>query len=104
MSLEVRVGFLKKGDALVHDNCAMHASSENSELNQMLRSVGIGIVAFQEHSPELIPIELVFNFMVQIFVPRFNESSTSTHRDALSLIHSLVESITPGVAFSCFKN
>ena len=73
--LNARTGFLKQGDILINDDCSMHVNGENSELGQMLRSVGIDIVSLPTCSLELNPIELVFNFIVQRFASRFNESN-----------------------------
>ena len=63
--LNVRTGFLKKEDILVHDNCAKRASSENSELGPLLRSEGAGAVPLLVCSPELSPSRLVFSAIVQ---------------------------------------
>ena len=81
----------------------MHVSGDNSELGQMFRSVGIDIFTFPTHSPELNPIELVFNVMVQRFASRFNESNANSDGDLLNLLYYVVDSILPDIIFSCYK-
>ena len=81
----------------------MHVSGEKSELGHTFRSVGIHIVTLPTHSPELNPIELVFNVMVQRFASRFNESNANSDADVLNLLYSVVDSITPDMIFSCYK-
>ena len=82
----------------------MHVSGENSELGQIFRSVGIDIVTLPTYTPELNPIELVFNVMVQRFASRFNESNANSDADVLNLLYSVVDSITPDIIFSSCKN
>ena len=81
----------------------MHVSGENSELGQIFRSVGMDIVTLPTYSSELNPIESFFDVMVQRFVSRFNESNADSDADVLNLLYSVVDSITPDIAFSCHK-
>ena len=92
----------KKGCVLIHDDFSTRVSDENYEIGQMFRSVGADIVALSTCSPELNPIELVFNVMVQRFASRFNESNANSDADVLNLLHSVVDSITPDIIFSCY--
>ena len=94
---------LKKGDILVHDNCTMRVISDNSELSQILRSVGAGMLTLLVRSPELISIELFFNVMVQRIASRFNESNASADRHVLNLFCSVFDLITLDIVFSCCK-
>ena len=53
---------------------------------QMFRCVGIDIVTLPTFSPEMNPIELVFNFMVQRFTSRFNELNANSDAYVLNLL------------------
>ena len=103
LKLKLRIGFIKKGDMIVHDNVSIHVDGDNTELKEAYRSLGIDVINLPACSPELNPIELVFNIMVQRFTSRFNESSTCMDEEILQFLHSIVDSITPDVMFSCYK-
>ena len=103
LKLKLRIGFVKKGDAIVHDNSSIHVDGDSTELKEACRSLGIGITNLPANSPELNPTELVFNIMVQSFSYRFNESSTWADEKNVQLLHSAVDSVTPNVLFSCYE-
>jgi transposase len=59
-------GFLKSGNILVMDNTAIHVFGENDVLiNFLWEHFGIHVLMLPTHSPELNPIELLWNILVQ---------------------------------------
>ena len=103
MHLNCHIGFLVRGDIFVCDNAQMHVSGDNSDLKNILRDAGIDAATLPTHSPELNPIELIFNVMVQRFASRFNETALFSNDDILQLLNSVVESIAPDIIFSCYN-
>ena len=62
----IEIDFLRQGDVLVVDNCSIHFSGQNSELQEKLwTEAGILMIPLPPYHPELNPIELVFNDLVQ---------------------------------------
>ena len=62
----IEIDFLRQGDVLVVDNCSIHFSGQNSELQEKLwTEAGILMILLPPYHPELNPIELVFNDLVQ---------------------------------------
>ena len=61
--LIIDAGFLVRGDIAIYDNASIHVNGVNSELQSILSSTGIDAVLLSSYSPELNPIELVFNVM-----------------------------------------
>ena len=68
----VPAGFLVPDEMTVCDNAAMHAKGCNSHLNQAMKLIGTNVVTSPKHSPELNPIELMFNVMVRRLNLEFN--------------------------------
>jgi len=101
--LNCHTGFMVRGDIFVYDNARIHVSGDNSDLKNILRDVGIDAVTLPTYSPELNPIELIFNVMVQRFASKFNETELFNNDDVLQLLNSVVESITPDIIFSCYN-
>jgi hypothetical protein len=59
-------GFLKSGDILVMDNAAIHVFGENDVLVDFLwENFGIHMLMLPTRSPELNPIELLWQILVQ---------------------------------------
>ena len=59
-------GFFHGGDILVLDNASIHSVGENSVLEDWLwMQFGVLVLFLPPRSPELNPIELVWNTMVQ---------------------------------------
>ena len=59
-------GFLKSGDILVMDNAAIHVFGENDVLVDFLwENFGIHVLMLPTRSPELNPIELLWQILVQ---------------------------------------
>ena len=100
--VDYHTGFMVRGDARACNNASTHVSRGNSNLNLNLRHVGVDAVALPAHSPELSPIELVFNVVVQRLASRFNETTLNSNDDVQLLPNSAIESITPDVMFSCY--
>ena len=66
VELACTVGFFHNGDVLVLDNAAIHYGGENSVLEDWLWDhFGVLLLFLPPRSPELNPIELVWNTMVQ---------------------------------------
>ena len=72
-------------------------------LYDVLHSVGIDSIPLSTCSPELNPIELVFNIMVQRFASKYSESSMKNNKEMLSLLNEVIDSITPDIIFSCYQ-
>jgi hypothetical protein len=59
-------GFLKSGDVLVLENTAIHFGGVDDDLAHWLWSHhGVFLLALPTRSPELNPIELIWNILVQ---------------------------------------
>ncbi len=66
VELACAAGFFNNGDVLVLDNAAIHYGGENSVLEEWLWDhCGVFLLFLPPRSPELNPIELVWNTMVQ---------------------------------------
>jgi transposase len=58
-------GFLKKGDVLIMENATMHRFKENKVLKEYLwEEFGIFVLTLPTWSPEMNPIELLWNTLV----------------------------------------
>ena len=63
----IQKGFLVRGDVLVLDNAAVHQYKDNYYLQEYLYTeCGILLLFLPTRSPELNPIELLWNTLVQI--------------------------------------
>ena len=69
----------------------------------LLTGIGTGAMLLPNYSPELNPIELVFNVMTQRFKSIYHESIFSTNEEVLTMLHEVVDSISPSVIFSCYQ-
>ena len=66
VELACAVNFFNEGDVLVLDNAAIHCGGDNSVLEEWLWDrFGVLVLLLPPRSPELNPIELVWNTMVQ---------------------------------------
>ena len=66
VELACSVSFFHEGDVLVLDNAAIHCHGDNSVLEEWLwDQFGVLVLFLPPRSPELNPIELVWNTMVQ---------------------------------------
>ena len=74
-------------------------NSVNEELQSILTGIDIDTILLPKYSPELNPIELVFNVITQRFK---YESIFSTNEDVLSMLHKVIDSISPNITFSCY--
>lgn len=62
----LKSGYLRPGDILVLDNCTIHMGGENEFLQEVLwMEHGILLLPLPPYHPELNPIELIFNDLVQ---------------------------------------
>ena len=65
ISVSVASGVLAKGDVLVVDNASIHVSGENNDLDEFLwEEFSILMLRLPTYSPELNPIELIWNLVV----------------------------------------
>ena len=87
----------------VCDNAATHVKGDNSNLKKAMKSIDIDVMTLPKHSPELNPIELIFNVMVQRFNSEFNSKKIETDQDVLNLLTNVIDSIRPDVMFSCYE-
>ena len=62
--LNCHSGFMVNGDIYVYNNSKTHIARDNSDLVSILRDVGIDAVRLPTYSPELNPVELIFNVIV----------------------------------------
>ena len=72
-------------------------------MKDSFKSIGIDVVTLPKHSPELNPIELIFNAMVQRFNSEYNSKEIKTDKDALNLLIKVIDSIRPDIAFACYE-
>ena len=49
----------------MHDNVSIHVNDANKEIQEILSSLDIDVVLLPSHSPDLNPVELVFNVTAQ---------------------------------------
>ena len=63
--LSIAKGFLRMGDFLVLDNAAIHIYRETEDLYDVLKQYGITLLMLPTRVPELNPIELIWNTLVQ---------------------------------------
>ena len=85
-------GFFHEGDILVLDNAAIHRGGENSVLEDWLwMQFGVLVLFLPPRSPELNPIELVWNTMVQRLrtVPLTNLLDIGAHSSAIKSLEIL---------------
>ena len=61
------------------------------------------VVLLPACSPELNPIELIFNVMVQKFNSACDESEIFSNEDVLNLLCAVVDSMTTDVMFACYQ-
>ena len=65
ISVSVASGVLEEGDILVVDNASIHVSGENDDLDEFLwEEFSILMIRLPTYSPELNPIELIWNLVV----------------------------------------
>ena len=79
----------------MHDNVSIHVNDANKEIQENLSSLDIDVVLLPSHSPDLNPVELVFNVMAQRFRARYHESMCYTDHDSLTFLHEVIDLITP---------
>ena len=53
LKLKLRIGFIKKGDMLVHDNSTIHVDRDKTEVKDIFHCLGICIEHFPACSPKL---------------------------------------------------
>ena len=61
----VHIKFLVPGDMAVCDNITTHVKGVNSHLKQAMKSIGIDVMTLPKCSPDLSPIELTLNDVIQ---------------------------------------
>ena len=91
-----------RGDIYVYDNSKTHVAGDNEDLVSILRDVGIDAVRLPTYSPELNPVELIFNVLVQKFASQYSEHNLVDDNDVLNLLNSIIDSISGDVIHSCY--
>ena len=71
--------FLEHGSIAVHSNAAIYAKDKNVMLSKVLNEIGIDCITSSACSPELNPMELMFNAMVQYFASKHSKSNASNN-------------------------
>ena len=94
----IEIDFLREGDVFVVDNCSIHFSGQNSELQEKVwTEAGILMIPLPPYHPKFNPIELVFNDLVQnlrAMLARYGSVSTDQFVD-------MAETILLSSLFSC---
>ena len=65
ITLSLGKGFLKEGDYLILDNATIHIYRESRGLTDLLKRCGVTLIALPTRVPDLNPIELIWNSLVQ---------------------------------------
>ena len=83
---------LTNGDIIVMDNCATHHNAGGFALGHWLDTMGIDVVYLPTYSPELNPVELVFN-KLKIVLKR-EEMQPVVRANLHAAIYNALEEIT----------
>ena len=83
------------------DNANMRTKGDDAHLKEALGEIGVDAATSPECSPELNPIELVFNVIVMRFNSLFVCSEIKDNKDASNILNDAIDSIAPDVMFSC---
>lgn len=83
---------LTNGNIIVMDNCATHHNAGGFALGQWLDLMGIDVVYLPTYSPELNPIELVFNKLK--IVLKKDEIQSVVRANLHAAIYDALEKIT----------
>ncbi len=109
-------GFLKEGDVLVLDNAPIHTGGENDTMADWLWSrFGIFVAFLPTRSPELNPIELLWNYLVgklkhyPLNTLRANMASIGQSTDAPAYVaKEILDNVTHGLIekffIHCYKD
>ena len=84
---------LMVGDIIVLDNCPTHHNAGGFALGQWLDTLGIDVVYLPTYSPEMTPVELVFQ-KLKIILKR-GELEALVFNNLHAAIYHAIEEITP---------
>ena len=83
---------LTNGDIIVMDNCATHHNAGGLVLGRWLNTMGIDVVHLPTYSPDLNPVELVFNKLKIVF--KREEMQSAVRVNLHAAIYNAFEEIT----------
>jgi transposase len=89
------------GDVLVMDNCRTHWGDTETVLRAILGSVGVNLVYLPPYSPELNPIELVFNYFKDYLRRNCPERHTSSR--ARAAMREAFSSVSAELVRRCYR-
>ena len=89
-------------DIAIYDNVSIYINDVNKELQSILTSIGIDTILLPSYSPELNPIEFVFNIITQWFRSMGHESNLNSNDNILRMIYKVIDSIIPDIIFSYY--
>ena len=96
--------FLVPSDIVVLDNATARNKGYNSTLKDTLKEEGIDSITFPKHSPELNPVELKFNVIVQRFNSAFGSKIIENNKYIWNILGSIIDSFSPDVVRDCYEN
>jgi transposase len=104
VELAIARGFLKRGDVLVLDNAQIHSGGENEILEDfLLEYFGIHMLWLPTRSPEMNPIELIWNILVQrLRTVDLLSPTPSGHRVAYQAF-AILSAITHDEVAACYR-
>ena len=83
----IETGFLERGDIFAVDNCSVHMKGDNGALqDQLLKGLGVLMIALPPYWCELNPTELVFQTLLARLTAdraRYNSSSNDEFYDCI---------------------
>ena len=84
ITIVIRLGVVKPGDTLVYDNAAVHFGDDTAtELFDLFAEYDIKPIPLPKYSPELNPIERVFN-IVKIYLRHHRDKSIPLLEDIIN--------------------
>ena len=83
-----------RGDIVVYDNCKVHTSKKNDFLMNNLSACGVAIKLLPKYSPELNPIEKIFNIITLKIQKILIETTIDNENEFIFFLKKSIESIT----------
>jgi len=99
-----KCSFLKPGDVLVLNNAQIHSDSENEVLETFLwNQCGIHLLWLPAHSPEMNPMELLWNILVQCLPTVYHFSQAPVGHRVACHAFDILRAITTDEVVSCYR-